>query len=173
MKYLVVSDSHGDRAVLEKLVANFATKVDAMFHCGDSELAADDDVLQNFHVISGNCDYDPNFLTEQTFSFGDDKILLVHGHLLAVNYGLGSLQLEMDEVGANMAFFGHTHQLGVEMINHKLLLNPGSISFPRGKYTPYGGTFAIVETTADEIKVQYYDRELEPIKELQVTFDGR
>ena len=38
-----------------------------------------------------------------------------------------------------------THQLGVEVINGKLLLNPGSISYPRGKYTAIGGTFAIVE----------------------------
>ena len=28
--------------------------------------------------------------------------------------------------------------------------NPGSISYPRGKYTAIGGTFAIVETFADE-----------------------
>ncbi len=139
MKYLVVSDSHGDKAILQKLVTAYAGKVDLMLHCGDSELPVADEV--------------------------------------GVGFGLGGLQAKMDELGANMAFFGHTHQLGVEVINGKLLLNPGSISYPRGKYTAIGGTFAIVETFADEngkqIEVQYYDRELNAIPELQVIFNGK
>ena len=35
MLYLIVSDSHGDRDILCKLVKNYTGKVDAMFHCGD------------------------------------------------------------------------------------------------------------------------------------------
>ena len=42
MLYLIVSDSHGDRDILCKLVKNYTGKVDAMFHCGDSELKSDD-----------------------------------------------------------------------------------------------------------------------------------
>ena len=34
MKYLVVSDSHGDKAILQKLVTAYAGKVDLMLHCG-------------------------------------------------------------------------------------------------------------------------------------------
>lgn len=173
MKYLVVSDSHGDKEILEKLIANYAGKVDAMFHCGDSELAYDDEVFMHFNVVSGNCDYDPNLKTEQFFTIGTDKILLVHGHLLGVGFGLNSLQLEMQEYGANMAFFGHTHQLGVEKVADRLILNPGSISYPRGKYQAIGGTYALVESLPTQINVQFYNRDLEPIPELQVTFDGK
>ena len=149
MKYLVVSDSHGDKAILQKLVTAYAGKVDLMLHCGDSELPVADEVFKYFKVVRGNCDYDLALQDEQFFDRGQDKILLVHGHLLGVGFGLGGLQAKMDEFGANMAFFGHTHQLGVEVINGKLLLNPGSISYPRGKYTAIGGTFPKVSDFAD------------------------
>ena len=177
MKYLVVSDSHGDKAILQKLITAYAGKVDLMLHCGDSELPATDEVFKYFKVVRGNCDYDLELQDEQFFDRGQDKILLVHGHLLGVGFGLGGLQAKMEELGANMAFFGHTHQLGGEVINGKFILNPGSISYPRGKFTALGGTFAIVETFASEngkrIEVQYYDRKLNAVPELQVTFNAK
>ena len=35
MKYLVVSDNHGDREILADLVARYQTKVDFFFLCVD------------------------------------------------------------------------------------------------------------------------------------------
>lgn len=170
MRYLVVSDSHGDKEILLKLIENFFDQVDAMFHCGDSELSADDEVFAYFSTVTGNCDYEPAFKEERTFSFGTDKILLAHGHLLGVSFGLDSFLKEMDRVKANLGFFGHTHQLGVEKIAGKIVLNPGSISYPRGKYQVLGGTFAIVETSPTQTVIQYYDRQLQPLKDLKVVF---
>ena len=40
MKYLVVSDNHGDRNILVEIVNRYVGMVDQMFHCGDSELKA-------------------------------------------------------------------------------------------------------------------------------------
>lgn len=40
MKILVVSDNHGDRDCLVDLVNHYEGQVDALFHCGDSELIA-------------------------------------------------------------------------------------------------------------------------------------
>ena len=40
MKYLVVSDNHGDRQILVDLVNHFQEQVDLFIHCGDSELPA-------------------------------------------------------------------------------------------------------------------------------------
>ena len=51
MKYLVVSDSHGDKAILQKLVTAYAGKVDLMLHCGDSELPVTDEVFKYFKEI--------------------------------------------------------------------------------------------------------------------------
>ena len=38
MRYLVVSDNHGDREILVKLLDKYHANVDYFFHCGDSEL---------------------------------------------------------------------------------------------------------------------------------------
>ena len=84
MLYLIVSDSHGDRDILCKLVKNYTGKVDAMFHCGDSELKSDDELFDKMIVVGGNCDYDPEFLGQAVKQVGPDRMLLVHGHLLGV-----------------------------------------------------------------------------------------
>lgn len=170
MRYLVVSDSHGDKAILLKLIENFSDQVDTMFHCGDSELPASDEVFAYFSTVTGNCDYEPAFEEERTFSFGTDKILLAHGHLLGISFGLEPFLKEMERVKANLGFFGHTHQLGVEKIADKIILNPGSISYPRGKYQVFGGTFALVETEQKQTVIQYYDRQLQPLEGLKVVF---
>lgn len=51
------------------------------------------------------------------------------------------------------------------------MINPGSISFPRGKYASIGGTYALLETDEDYYRIQYYDRDMKPIKELKVVFE--
>lgn len=166
MKYVVVSDTHGDLGILEEISAKFQGKVDAMLYCGDSELPADAKIWENFQSVKGNCDYDMNYPDEKVLEFGSDRILLVHGHLHAVNFGLTSLSLLAREEQANLVFFGHTHQLGYEYQQGCLYLNPGSISYPRGQFIFIGGTFAIVETSDDEIKIDYYNREYELVPNL-------
>ncbi len=37
MKIVVVSDNHGDREIIQKIVDHYEGKVDGIFHCGDSE----------------------------------------------------------------------------------------------------------------------------------------
>ena len=39
MKYLVISDNHGDRDVLVDVINRWRDGVDVMIHCGDSELS--------------------------------------------------------------------------------------------------------------------------------------
>lgn len=171
MLYLIVSDSHGDRDILCKLVKNYTGKVDAMFHCGDSELKSDDELFDKMIVVGGNCDYDPVFLGQAVKQVGPDRMLLVHGHLLGVGFGLNRLDFKMQEEGCGIAFFGHTHQLGASFNDERLMINPGSISFPRGKYASIGGTYALLETDEDYYRIQYYDRDMKPIKELKVVFE--
>ena len=57
MKYLVVSDNHGDREILVDIVKQRAGEMDVLFHCGDSELEADDQLWETFDVVKGNCDF--------------------------------------------------------------------------------------------------------------------
>lgn len=171
MRYLIVSDSHGDRDILCRLVEHYRGSVDAMFHCGDSELRADDGIFDDMAVVCGNCDYDPELPGQVVRQVGPDHMLLVHGHMLGVNFGLDRLDYKMQEEGCGIAFFGHTHQLGASYENGRLIVNPGSISFPRGKYALTGGTYAVLETDEDYYEIQYYDRSMQPVSGLKVVFE--
>lgn len=168
MKYLVVSDNHGDRDCLVDLADTYKGKVDGMFHCGDSELEPTDTLWQDFIVVTGNCDFDPRFKREQLVDMKADKIFIAHGHLLNVNQTLNNLVYRAKEVGATVAFYGHTHKLGVERIDDILLLNPGSISQPRGMYSYK--TYAIVESTESGYNVSYFERNHKCIEELSRSF---
>ncbi|WP_057896102.1 metallophosphoesterase [Liquorilactobacillus oeni] len=168
--FLVVSDSHGDRDILAKLVDKYQGKVTKMFHCGDSELSPDDSIFDNFKVVTGNCDYDPRFEETLLEKSGDELVLLTHGHLYGVNNGMQRLSLLAEEKAATIVLFGHTHLLGAEYRKNCLFLNPGSISFPRGTYSYLGGTYALIKVGADFFEVQYYDRKCVKIPELALVF---
>jgi len=171
MKCLVVSDSHGDRDILVRLLAAYRGKVDAFFHCGDSELSHDDAVFDEMAVVQGNMDFDDQLPDDVTRQVEGVTIYMTHGHLVGVNLSLAHLLANAQQRHATLAFFGHTHQLGVERHAGTLLLNPGSISYPRGEFARLGGTYAIVETTGSAVDVQYYDRQLQPVPALSFHFD--
>lgn len=53
---IVMSDSHGDRSIVEEIKNYYLGKVDGIFHNGDSELPSDDPVWEGIHVVAGNID---------------------------------------------------------------------------------------------------------------------
>lgn len=169
MKYLVVSDNHGDRQSLVELIETYRGKVDGMFHCGDSELEPTDEIWQDFLVVTGNCDYYPEYKKEQVVRIGSDTLLMLHGHLANVRFSLNQLLYRAKEVGATIALFGHTHELGVELIDGVLALNPGSIRLPRGRYQIK--TYAIIESTESQFVIQYYDDDHQPVDGLRFSFN--
>ncbi|HGT1373043.1 TPA: metallophosphoesterase family protein [Enterococcus faecium] len=81
MRYLVVSDNHGDRDILVDLVDRYRSEVDIFFHCGDSELEASDPLWDTFQVVQGNCDYGPGFEQKKVIQTGQDTVFMTHGHL--------------------------------------------------------------------------------------------
>lgn len=169
MKYLIVSDNHGDRNILVEIVNRYVDRVDHMFHCGDSELKANDELWEHFTVVTGNCDYDPGYKKEQVVSIGDDVIYMTHGHLSNVRFGLTMLSLQAQEAGANIALFGHIHQAVAELDKNILFVNPGSISQPRGPVRI--PSYAIIDSENNEYRIQYYNRAHQPIEELAATFE--
>lgn len=84
MKILVVSDNHGDRDCLVDLVNHYEGQVDALFHCGDSELEPTDELWQKLIVVQGNCDFYDEFPKTVTKKVGDQVIYMTHGHLANV-----------------------------------------------------------------------------------------
>lgn len=168
MKILVVSDSHGDRDILVELRDKYKESMDQLFHCGDSELEASDDIWKAFITVRGNMDFDQRYELEQIVDVESNRIFMAHGHYLDVKSSMAPLLEAAKRNKANFAFFGHSHELGVEKRDGILLLNPGSILQPRGKY--HVQTYAIVEMDERGITVSYYDRSHQPVKGLVVRF---
>ncbi|MFV0560781.1 MAG: metallophosphoesterase [Enterococcus sp.] len=168
MRYLVVSDNHGDRDILTDIRDKYQETVDYFFHCGDSELDATDSLWDTYQVVRGNCDFGPGFDDSRVIQTGEDTIFMTHGHLYNVRMGFTRLSLQAQEVGAQLVFFGHTHQVACEQEQGILYLNPGSVSQPRGPiHIP---TYALIDVTEDSYMVQYYNRAHQPVEELRFDF---
>ena len=149
MKMLVMSDTHGDSHVIEK-VKGFYPEIDIVVHCGDSELPYSHEALEGLKKVRGNCDREKAFPEEEMFTVHDVKIFVTHGHLFNVKNSILSLSYRAKEVGAQIVCFGHSHILGAEKMDDILFLNPGSLLKPRGRKEK---SFAVVEINATSFKV--------------------
>lgn len=168
MRILVISDNHGDQAILNEVKAK-NPDVDAIFHCGDSEGQVTDPFFEDTYFVRGNNDFNDGFPEEVLETIEDQTIYMTHGDHYGVNMDLTRLALRAKELRANMVFFGHTHKLGVEWQDDCLFVNPGSISLPRGEYASIGGTFAIVTATKTMYEVDYFDRNSQLISSLSTV----
>lgn len=147
-----MSDTHGDASIIAE-VTQHAGVVDGIFHCGDSELDVEHKSLQSIHVVRGNCDMDSSFSNEVITDIKGTKIYMTHGHLLQVKNTMIPIKLRAQEVGADVVLFGHSHLLGAEVLNDTLFLNPGSLTFPRGRTEK---SYAIIEKTENIWSVTFY-----------------
>ncbi|MCT4396231.1 metallophosphoesterase [Periweissella beninensis] len=170
MQYLFISDAHGDIKILEKIFKAFNVRSTQIFYNGDSELAANDPVFLNVLTVKGNMDFDSQYAKKNIYVGTEVTIFQTHGHLYDVNWTLAELIKTAKKNNAQIVTFGHTHQLGVEKIEDLLVINPGSISQPRGTYAKYGGTFALLTVTPESYIVEYFDRDLTLLNELTTKF---
>ena len=82
------------------------------------------------------------------------KFFLAHGNRHGVEGGGQTIAAAARNVGAEAAFFGHTHVPYCAMLNGIFLLNPGSIGRPRSNSGP---TFAILECLpAGRLSVRFF-----------------
>lgn len=159
MRAIVLSDSHGNTASLERAIASVGEKnIDMIIHLGD--IARDVDYLEMMYypikVVSvvGNNDFLRSGDHERVITFDNHKIFICHGHTLGVNYGTEKLEALARQKGCEAAFFGHTHQPMMKKCDDGLIvLNPGSVSRPRGGRA----SFAILETDEGKLKAVIND----------------
>ena len=154
-----MSDTHGDSQVIDK-VRGFYPNVEAIIHCGDSELAFSHTALAGIRKVRGNCDTEVAFPNEAVFDVGGVTFFVTHGHLFNVKSSILSLSYRAKEVGAQIACFGHSHMLGAEMIDDVLFLNPGSLLKPRGRKEK---SFAVVNIRDDQFQVDFFTDDNERI----------
>lgn len=103
---IVMSDSHGDRDIVEDIKKRYQGKVDAIFHNGDSELESSDPVWDGIYVVRGNCDYDSGYPERLVVKLGDVVIAQTHGHLYGINFTWDKLDLRHNKRTLIFVFMG-------------------------------------------------------------------
>lgn len=125
---VIVSDSHGKRATLQKLYPLFGEN-DLVVHLGDGSSDMRDFARiypDKTYVLKGNCD----------FSYGKDEIVIeeegirvlcCHGHRYGVKSGLSRLAKHAKELNCTVALYGHTHRADIQTVDGVLCINPGAL----------------------------------------------
>lgn len=161
MRLLVVSDTHGDNANLISLLRVLGSSVDGLIHLGDG--SGDIDAVARYGspmpptwCVRGNVDSDWSVPPLRRIRAGGQTILAAHGQLHLGDSWQPFISAAKKQ-GAQAFFFGHTHVPFLERLDGVLLLNPGSLSRPRGIWGP---SFAIVEAPAaseGRLRVKLYE----------------
>lgn len=169
MKALIVSDNHYNLESLTELTTIYKDEIDLWLHCGDSEFTSKDPIWDTFKPVRGNMDSGYALPLDRLEDFGDEKILIVHGHNHRVGFSLDRLhQLALDQ-GADVVFYGHTHIAKVDKIDDIYFINPGSIVQPRGDLRI--GSYAIYEKNNEGRFIQFYDWNHNEMKELSTVLN--
>lgn len=152
-RLLVISDSHGKYSTMESIVRGYGAECDALIFCGDGVcdiaqllyMAKTDKKLMAcvppvIAAVRGNCDPGSYPLDKGTLYFSEmielkvngTGILISHGHMQNVDYGVETLGLEMQVSGCSTGFYGHTHVASEDNFRNFKIVNPGSCARPRG-----------------------------------------
>lgn len=132
-RIMIVSDTHSHHENLKKA---FETEgeIDLLIHLGDIE--GEEDYVRaladcDVQMVAGNGDFFSELEREKTFMLGKYTVFITHGHYYYVSLGVDVIVEEAISRNADIVMFGHTHRPFVETIRGVLVINPGSISYPR------------------------------------------
>lgn len=138
MKILIVSDTHRRDGNLQTVIEKTAP-FDMFIHLGDAE--GSEDLIEEWcreqnedcqvHMVLGNNDFFSSLDREKEIAIGDYRAFLTHGHFYSVSVGTERLVDEGKDRKVNIVMFGHTHKPYLEEKDKIMVLNPGSLSFPR------------------------------------------
>lgn len=166
---IVMSDSHGDRQVVENIKEHYLGKVDAIFHNGDSELEAYDSVWDGIQVVRGNCDFDSGYKEILVTRFDGLTVAQTHGHLYHINFMWDRLNLFAQEAEADICLYGHLHRADAWQEGNIVFINPGSVLQPRGEIMEK--LYAKVTVTSQKIRVDFYTLNHQLYQGLSREFD--
>ena len=141
MRILLVSDSHGNNAAIERL-AKLYPNVDLYLHAGDSE--SYEFAIEPFRSVLGNCDHFADFPEHLEIPTPYGKIWMQHRPHIEVS--------KLKEHGIRLFLSGHTHRRDYHVIDGITFINPGAISFPRDDYYL---SYAIIEMDENRIDVTF------------------
>ncbi len=133
MKVLIVSDTHKAHKGLKEAVAKEAP-IDILIHLGDAE-GYEEEIKEiakcPVHIIGGNNDFFCDLAREEEFFICGVHVFITHGHAYFVARDEERILEEGRGRGADIIMYGHTHKPSIHEDEHTVILNPGSISYPR------------------------------------------
>mgnify|MGYP000820553060 CR=1 FL=1 len=148
MKYLVLSDSHGNVDNMVRAVE--LVKPQGIIHLGDGWRDVEElrELFPSLPLeqVPGNCDFAAREPDPDIFFAGPVKVFATHGHRYSVKLGLDGLLNAAHFSGAGLVLYGHTHIARVDYYGGMTVVNPGSSGLGTKP------TFALIEVT-DEGRV--------------------
>lgn len=135
MKIVIISDTHRKDDLFYKVVKKEAP-FDLLIHAGDTEgsetfFAQTPGVTGKMHYVAGNNDFFTDAPYDEIFYIGPHKVFLTHGHHYQVGISEERLLDEANAQNARIVIYGHTHRPVVREENGILVINPGSLGYPR------------------------------------------
>lgn len=169
MKYMIVSDIHGNIYSLNKVLDIFVKeRCSKLLILGDLfnygiDLNREDIINRlnlmkdNIICVRGNCDnnitgvdFDMSYINN--INLNNKNIFMTHGHLYNKEY--------LMNLDVNIIITGHTHIACIEKVNNKLFINPGSISKSRSGEN----SFAIIDE--NNVSIRNLDNEIKKQEKL-------
>lgn len=158
---LIVSDSHGSADHLIEIIAHHEREIAYVLFLGDGAKEAVEAAylfpdIQFFGVI-GNNDFaiqDSRALTlplERSETIGKHRIYMTHGHIAHYQHVEKEVRNRALIHKATIAFHGHTHRTAVSHKSGVTVINPGSITYPRGGSIASYGMINFAEETLTPI----------------------
>lgn len=166
MDVLVISDTHGRRHAVERLLSRLSWRPSTVLFLGDglrdlsvitgSDRFADVSVF----AVAGNCDGSIIFPSDEpevrTVILGNLRVVMMHGHTFDVKWGLGEATAYAASREADVLLYGHTHapyekilpageplRDGTVLKKPLLIANPGSLGDPRCGQAPSFGVLTV------------------------------
>ena len=155
MQLLIVSESHGNKQILNELASRYTNIVDAFVHCGDSELSSDDLIWEVMDTVRGNCDFDSGYQDVFVSREQDYDYLITHGHQHDVKRTLELLKTEAKNENVRLVFYGHSHVLKFDYEDGIFFINPGSIQSPRGNILE--PTYCLLKAEGSKLTIDVYN----------------
>lgn len=133
MKVLIVSDTHRHEDNLIKALEK-EKNLDLLIHCGDVEGAEYE--IENYAgcqtlFVAGNNDYFSRLSRELETQIGEFRVWVTHGHSYYVNANPEYIKKEARARKMDIVMFGHTHRPVIEQSKGLIVINPGSLTYPR------------------------------------------
>jgi len=152
MRILVFSDTHNNFSQLKRIIDKH-NDIDTIIHAGDCTDEIDDIRLlmpnKIIFNVSGNCDYYSAAKSKITAKIENKLIFIRHGHTENVKNSLYEIIAMANAENADILVYGHTHIPYVNKQGNLHIINPGSLTQPRGEHRH--PTYGIIEILGDDI----------------------